>query len=92
MLFRSTASIVFSISMLVLVLLGFSIYNPYYWHALIGVSIVKFLLDATFMFSVRTFFQLQYVLWYAFLLSILYPFYIVFVALAALLFKPKSWK
>ena len=87
-----TASIVFSISMLVLVLLGFSIYNPYYWHALIGVSIVKFLLDATFMFSVRTFFQLQYVLWYAFLLSILYPFYIVFVALAALLFKPKSWK
>jgi len=87
-----TACIVFSISLLTVVLLGFSLYNPIYWKVLIAVFSVKFLADATFMFTVRAFFQLQYVLWYAFMLSVFYPFYIVFVSFTALLFKPKSWK
>ncbi|MEI8085815.1 MAG: glycosyltransferase [Paludibacter sp.] len=87
-----TACIVLSISLLVLLLFGLSIYDPSYWKVLIATTTVKFLIDASFLFSVRTFFQLQYVWWYAFLLSMIYPFYIVFIALSALLFKPKNWK
>ncbi len=87
-----TSSIVFSISLLAIVLLGFSLFHEGYWILFLTVTILKFLVDATFMFTVRSFFQLEYVWWYSFLLSLIYPFYIVFVALAALLFKPKIWK
>lgn len=87
-----TACIVLAISLLPFVLVGFSFQDDKFWNVLLFVTVFKYLMDGLFLYSVRVFFQLQYVLFYALLLSIIYPFYIVFTALSALLYKPKTWK
>lgn len=87
-----TSCIVLSISVIQFVLLGFSLFDSALWKVFIVLSFVKFIADATFLYSVRVFFQLRKVLSYSFLLSLIYPFYIVSVAFVALFFKPKKWK
>ena len=87
-----TACIVFVISVLPFVLIGFSIENEKIWNVLLFVTVFKYMMDGLFLYSVRDFFQLQYVWFYALILSIIYPFYIVYTAISALVIKPKTWK
>ncbi len=87
----TTACIVFGISLLLVTLIGLSFYNPRYLFLFFSVFVVKYLVDASFLYSVRRFFQIQKVWINSFILSMVYPFYIVVVALNSLLIKPKSW-
>jgi len=86
-----TACVVFAISLLPFLLIGFSFFEPQLWVVVFLVFGFKYLIDSYFLFSVRTFFHLQHVCIYSFLLSLIYPFYIVSVGVTALIFKPKSW-
>lgn len=87
-----TACIVLSISALLLSLTILALYDTTFLPLLTIAFSVKLLADTTFLYSIHNFFQLQNVWFYSILLSIVYPFYIVFVAVFALFFKPKIWK
>jgi cellulose synthase/poly-beta-1,6-N-acetylglucosamine synthase-like glycosyltransferase len=86
-----TACIVFTISLLPFLLIGFSVCNSQFWSFVLLVFGFKYLLDTSFLYSVRVFFQLKHVWIYSFLLSLVYPFYIVLVSVSSLILKPKSW-
>ena len=88
----TTACIVLSINMLLLILLSFSFFNSTAFIAFVFLFLLKYGLDSIFLFSVRKFFQLNNIWIYSFLLSLMYPFYIVFVAFSGLLGKQGSWK
>ncbi len=88
----ATACIVFSISLLTLVFLVMSAFNWLYIFAYLALFVFKFALDVRFLYLVRRFFQLEDIWMYALLLSIVYPFYIVSVAVTALVRKPIKWK
>jgi len=87
----SVACLVFIICALQLTLLAFSF--DYLICAVLGSSlfVFKYALDTYFLYRVRRFFQLDNIWIYALILSVLYPFYIVFVSVSSLLFKPKNW-
>jgi len=87
-----TACVIFSISLVELVLFVLSAFDYRYLMLLISVFAVKYVIDSQFLYSVSTFFQLKRVWFNAFLLSIVYPFYIVAVAVSSLFLKPKQWK
>jgi len=87
-----TTCIVFTISLLPFLLIGSSFYESQLWYVLLLVFTFKYLLDSLFLHSVRIFFHLQHVWIDSFLLSLIYPFYIVLVGLSALVSKPKNWK
>jgi len=87
-----TTCIVFMVSLLLLLLIGTSFFESQFWFVLLLVFTFKFLLDTFFLYSVRIFFHLQNVWIDSFLLSLIYPFYIVLVGLSALAYKPKTWK
>lgn len=87
-----TACAVFAISSLIVLLLVMSFFEWEYLLALASVFIFKYVLDTYFLYLVRRFFQLDHVWVYSFLLSVVYPFYIVFVALSSFIRKPLKWK
>jgi cellulose synthase/poly-beta-1,6-N-acetylglucosamine synthase-like glycosyltransferase len=87
-----TAIIVFSINLLLILLIGFSIFEPKLWLVFFVVFGCKYLVDALFLHSIRTFFQLDRIWLYSLLLSLLYPFYIVYTATSAIIIKPVNWK
>lgn len=87
-----TACLVFSISLLSLALLALSFFNTTYLIAFLFLFLFKFALDTFFLYAVRNFFQLYNIWIYSFLLSVIYPFYIVLIALSGLLVKPGKWK
>ncbi len=88
----ATACIVLLVSLLIVTLLALSIYDTQYWRFLTAVVVVKLIADTTFLYSVRNFFQLQYVWFYSLMLSLIHPFYVVGVAFIAIFFKPTKWK
>lgn len=87
-----TACIVFAMSLIPFLLFFNTFFNSSFWIVLFAFFGFKYLLDTLFLCSVRLFFQLKYVWIYSFLLSVIYPFYVVSVGVSALLFKPTSWK
>ena len=87
-----TTCIIFAISMWEIVLFIFTFNNFRYLIPFFSVFIVKYILDVFFMTSVSGFFKLNNVWFYSLILSVVYPFYIVSVALSALINKPKNWK
>lgn len=87
-----TAGVVFSLSLVLVTLLILSFIYPVCFFVFTALFLGKYLLDTLFLNSVRTFFQLNNVWIYSFLLSVIYPFYIVFIALSSLLVKPVKWK
>lgn len=87
-----TACVIFSISLVELILLVFAVFDHRYLISFISVFVVKYVVDSQFLYSVSAFFQLKRVWLNAFLLSIVYPFYIVAVAVSSLLLKSKQWK
>lgn len=87
-----TACVVLAISVLSLTLLVMSFLEWTYILGFAGLFVFKFALDIRFLYLVRRFFQLENIWIYALLLSIIYPFYIVFIAFSTFLVKPRKWK
>jgi cellulose synthase/poly-beta-1,6-N-acetylglucosamine synthase-like glycosyltransferase len=87
-----TACVVFTMGLLPLILLTSSIIEPNFWHLFSVVIIFKYLIDLVLLYSVQRFFHLKRVWFYALILSVIYPFYIVMVGLSAILLKQKNWK
>ncbi|HET7732639.1 MAG TPA: glycosyltransferase [Paludibacter sp.] len=86
-----TALVVFSVCLLLLTLVVLSFYKMTLLYVLIALFLFKYLLDSIFLSTVSKFFQLNNIWFFSFLLSIFYPFYIVFVAVSSLVFRPKKW-
>ncbi len=87
-----TAILILAVSVWELVLLSLSFTS---WLPLIlfgALFVVKYLADNLFLMRIRKFFQFEKVWLYSILLSAIYPFYIVFVGVSALLVKPTKWK
>jgi len=87
-----TAGIVFLVNLEMVTLLMLSFVYPACFFVFVALFLAKSLLDTFFLNSVKTFFQLNNVWIYSFLLSVIYPFYIVFIAISTLLVKPDKWK
>jgi len=87
-----TALIVFFINLNSLFLIGLSFYNPGVLVIFMSFFLFKYLLDTLFLYAVQKFFQLNNIWYYSLMLSIIYPFYIVFISVSSLLFKQKKWK
>ena len=87
-----TACLILSINLLSLSLLTLSFYNSNVFVVFLSLFLFKYAIDTAFLYSVRNFFQLNFIWIYSLLLSLIYPFYIVFIAFSALLFKPTKWK
>ena len=87
-----TACVVFAMSVLQLFLLISSFFEPCFWQLFSIVLVFKYLIDLVILYSVKRFFQLKRVWFYALILSVLYPFYVMIVGLSAILFKQNSWK
>jgi biofilm PGA synthesis N-glycosyltransferase PgaC len=87
-----TACIVLSVNLISLALLVLSFFYPAILIPFLALFIFKYGLDIFLLYSVRKFFQLNYIWIYSLLLSIFYPFYIVFIAFSTLLVKPTKWK
>ena len=86
-----TACIVLIINLLNLTLLALCFFNQSYLFIYLPFFMFKYLIDTLFLYSVRIFFQLNNIWVYSILLSVLYPFYIVFIALSTFFFKPNKW-
>ena len=87
-----TACVVLSINLLFPILIVYSFFNSTSLLVCTFLFILKYVVDTVFLYSVRTFFQLNNIWIISLLLSIFYPPYIVVTALSALFIKPKSWK
>ena len=87
-----TACVVFSVNLLLVTLLSLSFFNTPCSYVFALLFLTKYAVDTFFLNSVSTFFQLSNVWIYSFLLSLIYPFYIVFIAFSTLLVKPVKWK
>lgn len=87
-----TAAVIFTISLLQVVLLILSAFDLKYLLPFLSLFLFKYALDVIFLNSVKIFFKLNQVWFNSLILSIVYPFYITGVALSALLFKPERWK
>jgi len=87
-----TACTVFSISLWLIILVFSSLIYPSLLIAFFVTFGVKFLADIIFLYFIRSFFKIKYLWFYSFLLSLIYPFYIVSVAISALFLTSKTWK
>ena len=87
-----TSLVVFFMSFIQVLLLVLSFFYPHFLIPLLILFAFKYLIDSLFLYSARTFFQIKHVWINSFFLSLIYPFYIVLVAVSGLLFKPSTWK
>ncbi len=87
-----TACVVLSMSSLSVFLIVMSFFNWFFILGYIALFIFKYTLDTYFLYLVRRFFQLGNIWAYALVLSLIYPFYIVFIALSSFIYKPRKWK
>ena len=87
-----TASLVFFVNLGFLILLSLSFIYPVSLILLLTLFLLKYGVDTLFLSSVNPFFQISNLRFYSLLLSIVYPFYIVFVAISSFFFKPGKWK
>jgi len=86
-----TACTVFLVSLIQIALLAFAIYDLSYLYLFVVVFVVKYLADLLLLSKVSGFFELKHTIVNAFMLSLLYPFYIVVVAITGLISKP-TWR
>ncbi len=82
---------VFSINFLLIILFLGSIIGYYSWLLFVLVFILKFCLDFMLLFKTATFFKQQSVLKHYFWSSIIYPIFIIFIALSSFT-SSYSWK
>jgi poly-beta-1,6-N-acetyl-D-glucosamine synthase len=86
-----TALVVFAVCLFLVVLAVLSFCKMDYLYTFLALFLFKYLMDSIFLSTVSKFFQLNNIWFFSFLLSIFYPFYIVFVAISSLVFRPKKW-
>jgi len=86
-----TALVVFTVCLFILALAVLSFNNPIFLYVFLALFFSKYLLDSIFLSAVSKFFQLNNIWGFSFLLSIFYPFYIVFVAVSSLVYRPRKW-
>lgn len=86
-----TACLVFGISLIQVLLLIISIFNCHYFPLFLILFLLKYCVDTVLFFIVKSFFGLKNVVFYTFLCSALYPFYISATALSAFLIKQRKW-
>ncbi|NDV47694.1 glycosyltransferase [Paludibacter sp. 221] len=86
-----TACVVFGVCLAQLLLLIFSFFNILYLYIFLLFFVLKYWVDTQFLNEVSDFYSLKSVEFYSFCLSVIYPFYIVFTAISAIVFKPKKW-
>jgi poly-beta-1,6-N-acetyl-D-glucosamine synthase len=86
-----TACIIFSVNFLLLFFLGLVSCNLISCKFFFILFISKYLIDLFFLNYFKGFFQINKVFLYSFLLSIIYPFYIVIVAFSSHICKSKTW-
>lgn len=86
-----TAVLILSASLLDLFLMVYSIFNPQYFILLLLFFCFKYLLDTLLLINVRHFFKLKKIFLMSLILSVIYPFYIVFVGVSSIITKPKNW-
>ncbi|MDD3322273.1 MAG: glycosyltransferase [Paludibacter sp.] len=86
------ACLILLISVWELILLALSFSNIIALILLGSLFLFKYFIDNLFLVRIKKFFQLQNTWLYSIPLSIIYPFYIVFVGITSILFKPKKWK
>ncbi|MFT3751911.1 MAG: glycosyltransferase [Paludibacter sp.] len=86
-----TALIVFAISFLLVALTVLSFYQIGYLYLFASLFLFKYFLDSMFLSAVSKFFQLNNIWLFSFLLSVFYPFYVVFVAVTSLVFRSRKW-
>jgi cellulose synthase/poly-beta-1,6-N-acetylglucosamine synthase-like glycosyltransferase len=87
-----TACLVLFANLGLLILLPLSFISPVSLLLFVTLFLLKYGVDTLFLYSVNSFFQFSNLWIYSFLLSIVYPFYIVFTAISSLLVKPGKWK
>jgi biofilm PGA synthesis N-glycosyltransferase PgaC len=87
-----TALVVLLMSLTMLGLFTLSFYQTNFLLLFSGLFIFKYVIDSMFLSNLAKFFQLNNIWLFSILLSILYPFYIVFTVLSTLFVKPKRWK
>lgn len=87
-----TACIVLLINLFLQILAVLSFFNSDVLIVFILLFFIKYVLDTLFLYSVRKFFQLNNIWIYSFILSIIYPLYVVSIAISSVLIKPKYWK
>jgi len=87
-----TACLVLSVNLLLLVLLSLSFFNAIALIIFLSLFLFKYALDTAFLYSTRNFFQLNKIWIYSLILSIFYPFYVVFISVSILFIKPIAWK
>ena len=87
-----TSLVVFFMSLIQVLLLVLSFFYSQFLIPLLILFTIKYIIDSIFLFSTRTFFQIKHIWINSFFLSLIYPFYIVLVAVSGLIFKPSTWK
>ena len=87
-----TACVVMAINLLIIILFSLSIISSSFIIVFLSLILFKYVLDSIFLNSVSKFFQLNNIWIYSLLLSVIYPFYIVFTAFSTFLIKPTNWK
>lgn len=87
-----TACTVLAVSFLSIFFIVMSFFDSLFILGYIALFIFKYSLDTSFLYLVRRFFQLEDIWVYSFILSVIYPFYIVFTALSSFIYKPRKWK
>lgn len=85
------SAVVFLISLALLIAFVMGFIHPVYFIVFVCLLLMKLVIDTYFIFPVLRFYS-SLKLWWAILpLTVLHPFYIVFVALASLVYRPR-WK
>lgn len=86
-----TSLLIFSINTVIVTdcVLGF--YSTQYWVVAVALFVIKQIIDLTFISNIEKFFSLRPIFTTSLLLSLIYPIYILSVALSGFVAKPK-WK
>jgi cellulose synthase/poly-beta-1,6-N-acetylglucosamine synthase-like glycosyltransferase len=87
-----TACLVFFVNLGLLILLSLSFISQVSLFLFLTLFLLKYGVDTLFLSSVNPFFQFNNLWIYSFLLSLVYPFYIVFIATSSFLVKHVKWK
>lgn len=88
----AVALLVFLTNFSLLCFFVLSLITPTMWTYFIVFFVLKYLIDSSFLYSVRKFFGLRNVWFYAFLLSLIYPFYVVITAFSGVFSSQKNWE
>jgi cellulose synthase/poly-beta-1,6-N-acetylglucosamine synthase-like glycosyltransferase len=86
-----TALIVFSITILQVLLLIAALINIDYLILFATLFSLKLMVDIHLILKVKNFFKIKNIVLNSFLLSLIYPLYITFTAISGLLIKTKKW-